>query len=167
MKFLLFNLVVAGSLYYLFNAGDMTPPMLENQAQASVAQTVQSVAPTSEVKMEKEDVVTDSHTPPAPLAELPKENPTPVEKKVAASKLVMDTPATKPQTRPAAKPRKRPAPALPPEVAQRRAEVLGEVPVTSVLTIPAPTLMSPSIRRQELHALAEEMEYRSLGWRID
>lgn len=165
MKFLLFNLVVAGSLYYLFNAGDLTSPVLQNQAQASVAQVSQSLATTSEVKIEKTKAVPDSRISSAPAGDLLEENPTPIKEKVAVSeKVAVNKPAV---VIPVTKPKTTPAPALAPDVAQRRAEVLGELPVTSVPIASNPVLMSPSIRRQELHALAEEMEYRSLGWRID
>lgn len=159
MKFLLFNLVVAGSLYYLFNAGDLKTPVLDNPAQAAVAPVSQSVTPTAVAKVEEPETVAAATTPPAPPADLPDKKTTPVELKPVVKNPSVDTHAAKPRTRS--------TPTLPPEVAQRRAEVLGELPVTSVSTTTAHALMSPSIRRQELHALAEEMEYRSLGWRIE
>jgi hypothetical protein len=164
MKFLLFNLVVAVSLYYLFHTGELAPTALGNRAQVVVSQVKQSAtaSPSQPNKGARKVATareTSRKTPTAPPVEKPVEKTRPPKQTAVA--------ATPPAAVPTAKPKVSASPPLPPEVAQRRAEVLGEVPVTSIPTTPAPILMSHSIRRQELHALAEEMEFRSLGWRSE
>jgi hypothetical protein len=52
----------------------------------------------------------------------------------------------------------KPARTLPPDVAKRRAEVLGEAAEVAAARPTSPTFMTPRVRRGELAKLAEDME---------
>ncbi len=177
MKTLVFNLLVVGALAFMLFDGD--PPK-------SVAAAVEKVAVKTEQLVEKGKVligkstteprVTPSPSPPVTpdtvaTPALDKSPDQPDHKVVATT-----TPAAPVATAPAqpvakapvaqtprpvqtAKANPAPAPALDPQVARRRAEVLGETQDGATNTPPAkPTFMAPRVRRNELNKLAEDME---------
>ncbi|MDP6832758.1 MAG: hypothetical protein QF521_12280 [Alphaproteobacteria bacterium] len=161
MRFLIFNLVVAGALFYLFNDGQL-PAARDNggmlhkvtmAARNTVEAGRQATAAVVDKVMQKETVA------PAPVKvpeiEVPTRTavpPVPVQPKLATPK----APAIKPIDEPTANANLIPPVIKDPAVRQRRAEVLATGPVAGVKQRPG--FMSPSQRRRELHALSEEME---------
>ncbi len=154
MKFLLFNLVVAAALVFLFS-GD----------RADVGATVAALS--------EEAAGSVSETRPAPVERAPEPETVAPPPKTNAS---METPAAKappvqekapavPETAPgrvaSALPPK--APVLPPDVAERREKVLGDLlpdgkGEEKIIEVDPKKFMSPEQRRRDLILLSEEME---------
>jgi hypothetical protein len=176
MRFLIFNLVVAGALFYLFNGGQLpaagdSDGVLRKvtmaargtveagrKATAAVIEKVTRAEPAAKapvpVKIPRIEVATRKAVPPIP-----------VRPKLATPKapaiVPVQEPVKAPGTARASNPNLIPpvinGPAInDPAVRQRRAEVMATGPVAAVKDRPA--FMSPSQRRRELHALSEEME---------
>lgn len=161
MRFLIFNLVVAGALFYLFNGGQLPTAgdsdgmlrkvtMAGRQATAAVIEKVTGAEPVAKapvpVKIPQIEVATRKAVPPIP-----------VRPKLATPKAPAIMPAQKPAKAPSLIPPAINNPAITdPAVRQRRAEVLATGPLAAVKERPG--FMSPSQRRRELHALSEEME---------
>jgi len=148
MRFLVFNIVVAAALVYLFTADRADIHAAADKAYG-VAETVRTKA---------EDVVASLRDRPIAV-----ETEVPEEREIAAPTEPKPAPvAAKPSTTepPAVPPLPEPelVPAVTPEVAARRAEVLAEGPVRGE-TRPADVGAVTAIdRRRDLHRLAEEME---------
>ncbi len=170
MKTLVFNLLVVGALAFLLFDGD--PPTSLRGAVDKVAvkadQLVQKgkalvAKPAPQPRAGQTPPVTQT---PAPVAQTPVDEPR--DQKVAATK----TPAPVASVAKAPKPvSKTPRPAQPakaagaptraldPDIARRRAEVLGEAPDSAANAPGATTqFMTPRVRRTELQKLAEDME---------
>jgi len=169
MRFLIFNLVVVGALFYLF-AGGQTSTTLDRDG---VLHKVTMAA--------KSTVKTGRQAAAAVLGKfMPLEEPEPARATTITTAPVQ-TPALEVATRPVAPMLNQPGLATPkasainpddartttpnlisprpiddPAVAQRRAEVLATGPVAALKQ--QPQFMSPNQRQQELHALSEEME---------
>jgi hypothetical protein len=153
MRYLLFNLLVVGALALLLFDGD--PP-------ATVQGAVDKVAIKADRLVEKgkalvgraEQERAAEPMPPAERAAIAEPEPKP------AASAAVNPPAAAPP--PPAKPRKAagaPVRALDPDVARRRAEVLGEATGDGATDTTAATeFMAPGVRRGELHKLAEDME---------
>ncbi len=168
MRFLIFNLVVVGALFYLF-AGGQTSATLDKAgvlykvtmaAKSTVAAGRQAAATVLGKVMRVE---APQPPPPTTIATAPIQTP-PLE--VATRPVVPmlnqpelaapKAPAMKPDGARTTSPNLIPPPIDDPAVAQRRAEVLATGPVAALKQ--QPQFMSPNQRRQELHALSEEME---------
>ncbi len=158
MRFLIFNLVVVGALFYLFTGGQLPLPEDANgvlhKVSAAAKSTVTAGREATAAMVEK---VMDEA--PAPIQAAPVEVPVqaavppiPVQPRLAAP----EAPAIKKTGGRATNPNLIPPAIADGEVRQRRAEVLATGPVASVNG--QPSFMSPSQRRRELHALSEEME---------
>ena len=168
MKTLVFNLLVVGALGFLLFDG--APPTSLRGAVDKVAVTADRLVdkgkalvgkPAAEPGAGQTPPVTP---PPGPVAQMPVDEPR--DQKVVATTTPAASVAKAPRPvsqvpRPAkpAKAADAPARALDPQVARRRAEVLGEVP-DGAADAPAATtgFMAPRVRRGELHKLAEDME---------
>ena len=179
MKALVFNLLVVGALAFMLFDGD--PPTsvsaavdkvvvkterLVEKGKALVGEpTVQTrVKPTSSptpkpvaapvVDKIPEPKVVATTTPAAPVA------PVATAPAAPAPKPVAKTPAAQtPRPVQTAKATPAPAPALSPQVARRRAEVLGETTDGATQApLATPDFMAPRVRRNELNKLAEDME---------
>ncbi len=167
MKTLVFNLLVVGALAFLLFDGD--PPTTIRGAVDKVAVKADQLVeqgkalvakPAAAPRAQQTPPVTP---PPTPVAETPVDEPR--DQKVAAT--TTPAPAAKaprpvsqaPRPAKPAKAADAPARALDPEIARRRAEVLGEAP-DGAANAPAamPEFMAPRVRRTELQKLAEDME---------
>ncbi len=153
MKTLVFNLLVVGALGFLLFDG--APP-------TSIRGAVDKVAVKADRLVDKGKALVAKPAA-GPVTETPVDEPRhqPV---VATSTPAPAAKAPRPvsQAPRPAKPAKAidaPARALDPEIARRRAEVLGEVP-DGAADAPAATtgFMAPRVRRGELQKLAEDME---------
>ena len=168
MKTLVFNVLVVGALAVLLFDG--APPTSIRGAVDKVAVTADRLVdkgkalvgkPAAEPRAGRTPPVTP---PPEPVVQTPVGEPR--DQKVVATTTPAASVAKAPRPvseapRPA-KSRKAvdaPARALDPEIARRRAEVLGETP-DGAADAPAATtgFMAPRVRRTELHKLAEDME---------
>jgi len=151
MRFLVFNIVVAAALVYLFTADRADIHAAADKAYG-VAETVRTKA---------EDVVASLRDRPDQIEEVEAvasetpaiavpSNPKPA--RVAANPATPEPPAAPPLPEPEL------VPAVTPEVAARRAEVLANGPVSGE-THPAEEGAVTAIDRwRDLHRLAEEME---------
>jgi hypothetical protein len=164
MKFLLFNLVVAGALVYLFTA-DRADVQAAADRVYETAGDIKAVARSAVGKgrelLRGDDTASSRPNPPPRVANQP---PPRIEPPAAPYAAPAAPPVAPPVDRVAREISRLP---VSPEVARRRDEVLGTVPPTPTQApAPAPTpeikrgekLMSPSQRQKELFALAEEME---------
>ncbi len=167
MKTLVFNLLVVGALAVLLFDGD--PP-------TSIRGAVDKVAVKADRLVEKGKALVAKPAPqpragqtppvtqtPAPVAQTPVDEPRdlPVVATTPAAPVAKApgpvSQARRPDT--LAKAADAPARALDPEIARRRAEVLGEVPDSTAKEPAATTgFMAPGVRRTELQKLAEDME---------
>ena len=148
MKFLMFNLVVAGALVYLFTA-DRADVHAAADRVYETADGIKSVARDAVGKgreLLQGDQAAESRPRPAPK---PVQNPRPAAAPVAPPvKQVARSIVPRPVS---------------PEVARRRDEVMGTAPV-DFGPGPIPQIkqgekfMSPAQRQKELFSLAEEME---------
>ncbi len=154
MKTLVFNLLVVGALAFLLFDGD--PPTTIRGAVDKVAVKAGQLVETGKALVAK----------PAAVAETPVDEPR--DQKVVATTTpapaatVAKAPRSVAQAPRPTKPAEAidaPARALDPQVARRRAEVLGEAP-DGAANAPAamPEFMAPRVRRTELQKLAEDME---------
>ena len=166
MRFLIFNLVVVGALFYLF-AGGQTSTTLDkdgvlHKITMAAKGTVEAGRQATAAVMGKV-MRLEAPPPPTTIAMAPIQTP-PLE--VATRPVVPmlnqpalaapKAPAIKPDGARATSPNFIPPPIDDPAVAQRRAEVLATGPVAALKQ--QPQFMNPNQRRQELHALSEEME---------
>ncbi len=170
MRTLVFNLLVVGALAFLLFDGD--PPASVRGAVDKVAVNADRLVeqgkalvgkPAAEPQVRRTPPVS---RPPGPMATTAVDDsgdesvvatPPPAP---AASVADAPRPAiSSPRSANSRKATDAPARALDPDVARRRAEVLGEVP-DSAANAPAATtgFMTPRVRRGELHNLAEDME---------
>ncbi len=171
MKTLVFNLLVVGALAFLLFDGD--PPTTIRGAVDKVAVKADRLVeqgkalvakPAAERRAQQTPPVTPTPVAETPVAETPVDEPR--DRKVVATTTpvapVADTPKPVSQAPRPAKPAEAadaPTRALDPQVARRRAEVLGEAP-DGAANAPAamPEFMAPRMRRTELQKLAEDME---------
>ncbi len=168
MKTLVFNLLVVGALAVLLFDGD--PPTTIRGAVDKVAvkadQLVETgkdlvAKPAAEPRARQTPPVTPT---PEPVAQTPVDEPRdqPVVATPAPAASVAKAPKPVSKTPRPAKPAKAidaPTRALDPEIARRRAEVLGELPDSAAKEQAAtPGFMAPRVRRTELQKLAEDME---------
>jgi hypothetical protein len=151
MKFLLFNVVVAGALIFLF-AGDRADPT--TSVGAAVAALTDNTPDVSSAAEPAPVAAPKPAVPAAGPAALPaEENP---EAEAAV-------PVTEPANGRVASASPPTAPDLPPEVAERRKEVLGdplpnEKGAEKIIEVDPNKFMSPEQRRRDLILLSEEME---------
>jgi hypothetical protein len=151
MRYVMFNLLVVGALAFLLFDGE--PP-------TTVRGAVDKIAVKAEQLVEKGKALvqpTETEAEPAkPETVVVERVPEPVAAKPVpvAKAPVTETPVA---AKPAPKRQAKPARTLPPDVAKRRAEVLGEAAVVAEAPA-APTFMTPRVRRGELAKLAEDME---------
>ncbi len=170
MKTLVFNLLVVGALAFLLFDGD--PPTTIRGAVDKVAVKADRLVEQGKALVAKPAAARRAQQtppitpPPTPVAETPVDEPR--DQKVAATTPpapaapVAKAPRSVAQAPRPAKPAEAidaPARALDPQVARRRAEVLGEAP-DGAANAPAamPEFMAPRVRRTELQKLAEDME---------
>jgi hypothetical protein len=143
MRFLIFNIVVVGALFYLF-AGSQPFGAAERSGMLSkvgavMESTVASGRQATAAVIEK--VMRQNAPPPAvplPVIEVPVQKAVPP----VLAKLAAPSPPAIAVTDPA--------------VRKRRAEVLARGPVAAVKA--GPKFMTPRQRRRELQALSEDME---------
>ena len=178
MRFLIFNLVVVGALFYLF-AGGQTSNTLDKDgvlhkvtmaAKGTVEAGRQATAAVIDKVMRREappppppSAPPQSAPPPSAIVPAPIQTP-PIEvatrtvvPMLIQPKLAVPTaPAIRQDSARTTTPSLIPPPIDDPAVEQRRAEVLATGPVAAVNG--QQNFMSPSQRQQELHALSEEME---------
>lgn len=162
MRFVLFNIVVAGALVFLF-----TSDKADLQAAAGRAhETATALKAKAFEVIGAKKAPAVSH-PPKVAAETPSIKP--IEKKVVAAPVATDTPAPEAEKSAAKEAirevqvatRKLVAP-LPPEVEKRRDEILTEGVVGGKISVPAGSdhqkFMTTSDRKRDLMLLSEEME---------
>ena len=158
MRFLLFNLMVVGALWFLFT-DDQGPTAIETMVEDARSQ-VGSVVAAAEQAMANEDVggkvaqVLDAMAKPTPTEDLKE----PVAEVEVATR-VEPIPAIPPASIVPAGMK----PLTDPKVMERRDEVMAAGPATvaSAETGPAvdpAAMMSPRDRQRELHRLAQDME---------
>jgi len=167
MRFLLFNLIVAGALVYLLSDGGLservrqslalvgdrlgTAPAAAPAAPTAVpaprATATPAPAPRSEPLAEQAVAAAAADPADAPAAPVVEATapPAPVASETAASTPTPVTPAATELV-----------PTSDPAVQRRRAEVLGTAPAETAATTEG--FMSPQLRRRELQVLSEEME---------
>ena len=180
MRFLIFNLVVVGSLFYLFNGGQLpetgdgvlhkTSIAAQNTLQAgrkATAAIMDKVMQTEAAKPVASVPVAPVPVKLAPVKAAPIEvavrqtvPPIPVTEKISAPR----APAIKPAAQRTAAPNLIPPAIHDPAVQKRRAEVMATGPTKYATDQTA--FMSPQQRRKELHALSEEMELLFASSRI-
>ncbi len=164
MKTLVFNLLVVGALAVLLFDGD--PPTSLRGAVDKVAVKADQLVQKGKALVAKPAPRAGQTPPvtPAPVAQTPVDEPRdqPVVATLAPAASVAKAPKPVSEAPRPAKPAKAidaPARALDPEIARRRAEVLGEVPDGAAKEPAATTgFMAPRVRRTELQKLAEDME---------
>jgi len=184
MRFLIFNLVVVGALFYLFAGGQPFKEVDRNGMLGKVALAVEKTV-TSGRQMTAaviDKVMGETETPAAPVVPAPKlaaklpENLTPPAIKappiqsppihVPVQKVVPPRLAelTAPQPPAIVPPTIAPPAIKNAAVRQRRAEVMATGPVASQAD--KAKFMTPRQRRRELHALSEEMELLFASTRV-
>ena len=163
MKFIVFNIVVAVALVYLVankdNGFDVSLPNLDSKlgdVTAAAEQAFDRAAPLGQQALASIDAPTIADadlidSAPEPELKVAAAAPAPVFEPPLPAPHVIEVATRQTHVIKAPKPRDR-APSS--EVARRRAEVLGEGPVTA----PGP-VRSAADRRRQLLDLAEEMEY--------
>ena len=149
MRYVMFNLLVVGALAVLLFDG--TPPKTIRGAVDKIATKATQMVETGKALVQPTETKTEPAKPAKPETVVVERVPEPV-----AAKPVVKVEAPAPVAKaPVAKPAK----PLPPEIAKRRAEVLGEAAPTAAVEAPqTPTFMTPRVRRGELAKLAEDME---------
>jgi len=167
MKFIVFNIVVAGALIYLFanndNGADVSLPKLDD-----VTAAAEQLLDRTRAKIRQTQTDLPGQNSANPDSVVPKSEfaaaPPPVAEEPLLDAPVIDEAELAP---PASEARVAEAPEadtrqpLEPAVARRRAEVLGEAPGTSFKPV-QPT----AGRRQQLLDLAEEMEFLAAEFSI-
>ncbi len=156
MRYVMFNLLVVGALAFLLFDGE--PPTTVRGAVDKIAVKAEQLVEKGKAMVQPTETETEPAKPAKPEPVVVERVPEPVAapaKPVPVAKApVAETPVA---PKPAPKRQAKPARPLPPDVAKRRAEVLGEAPAV-VAEAPAPTFMTPRVRRGELAKLAEDME---------
>ncbi len=148
MRYVMFNLLVVGALAFLLFDGE--PPTTVRGAVDKIAVKAEQLVEKGKAMVQPTEAEPAKPAKPEPV--VVERVPEPVAapaKPVAKVKAPVAAPAPKRVAKPA-----RP---LPPDVAKRRAEVLGEAAVVAEAPA-APTFMTPRVRRGELAKLAEDME---------
>ncbi len=170
MRFLIFNIVVVGALFYLFAGGRLSNDGgndgVLQRAAAAIETSVRSGRQATAAVIDKV-TAKGAQTPLPPNLQTPAiETPTPtvpeieVPEQKAVPPIPLETAKSKPRLT---------APDLndptvkDPSVKRRRAEVLAEGPIAGATS--EPKFMTSSQRRRELHALSEEMELLFAGTR--
>ena len=165
MKFLLFNIVVAGALVFLFAGDRDLPRSFADRARTEAAAISAKAADMIGISAPEKAAASPTPAPPAaPAAKAP--SPAPKREPAATPPALKQAPKPEPvRTVAAAEPDALPdaLPGVPPEVAKRRAEVLGAAPVPDASAARTPDgeparFMSPEDRRRDLLRLSEEME---------
>jgi outer membrane biosynthesis protein TonB len=157
MRYVMFNLLVVGALAFLLFDGN--PP-------TTVRGAVDKIADKAEQMVEKgKALVQPTETEPAkPETVVVQRVPEPV---AAPAKPEPVAKVKAPVVAPAPKRVAKPARPLPPDVAKRRAEVLGEAAAVVAEAPAAPTFMTPRVRRGELAKLAEDMRHAAEELRFE
>ncbi len=153
MKFLMFNLVVAGALVYLFTA-DRADVHAAADRVYETADEIKTVARNA-VGKGRRLLQSDGAPPSRPIAPAPRARP-----QLDPKPVLKAAPAPPPVKQVA---RQEPTQKLSPEVIRRRDEVLGNLSPSQIQSaIPeikkGESFMSSAQRQKELFALAEEME---------
>ncbi len=165
MRFLIFNVVVVGALFYLFagsqpfggtdrngmlgTVGAVVERSVTSGRQATAAVIDKVMAGDREAPLPSALTPPDLKTPPTPMPVVD----------VPVQKVVPPILATLSAPKPPAITAKSPVAVTDPAVQKRRAEVMARGPVASVAAVKArPKFMTPSQRRRELQALSEDME---------
>ncbi|MBT6983340.1 MAG: hypothetical protein HN956_03200 [Rhodospirillaceae bacterium] len=165
MRFLIFNLVVVGALFYLFHGSQSSralnqggvPHNVTMAAKSTVEAGRRTIATVIDKVMRQEPAAPIPSAVASPPAQTP-----PIE--VAVREAVPPRPeltspalATKADSARTTVPNLIPPPIDDaPAVERRRSEVLATSPAAAIKE--QPKFMTPVQRRQELHALSEEME---------
>ncbi len=163
MKFLLFNLVVAAALVFLFS-GDRadigaTVAALSNKAQDIATDTkLQPAAPAKPVVPAALPAKKEPAADPVAPAAVPVEQTGKPARAAAPETLKRRVASASPPK----------APVLPPDVAERREKVLGDLlpdgkGEEKIIEVDPKKFMSPEQRRRDLILLSEEMELFSAG----
>jgi biotin carboxyl carrier protein len=150
MRYVMFNLLVVGALAFLLFDGE--PPTTVRGAVDKIAVKAEQLVEKGKALVQPTETETEAE-PAKPEPVVVERVPEPVAAKPVpvAKAPVAETPVTPKRVAKPARP-------LPPDVAKRRAEVLGETAERPVETASAPTFMTPRVRRGELAKLAEDME---------
>ena len=151
MRYVMFNLMVVGALAFLLFDGE--PPTTVRGAVDKIAVKAEQLVEKGKAMVQPTETETEPAKPAKPEPVVVERVPEPVAapaKPVAKVKAPVAAPAP---TRVA-----KPARPLPPDVAKRRAEVLGETAEVAAARPTSPTFMTPRVRRGELAKLAEDME---------
>ena len=149
MRYVMFNLLVVGALAFLLFDGE--PPTTVRGAVDKIAVKAEQLVEKGKAMVQPTEAEPAKPAKPEPV--VVERVPEPVAapaKPVAKVKAPVAAPAP---TRVA-----KPARPLPPDVAKRRAEVLGEAAEVAAARPTSPTFMTPRVRRGELAKLAEDME---------
>ena len=149
MRYVMFNLLVVGALAFLLFDGE--PPTTVRGAVDKIAVKAEQLVEKGKAMVQPTEAEPAKPAKPEPV--VVERVPEPVAapaKPVAKVKAPVAAPAP---TRVA-----KPARPLPPDVAKRRAEVLGETAEVAAARPTSPTFMTPRVRRGELAKLAEDME---------
>ena len=149
MRYVMFNLLVVGALAFLLFDGE--PPTTVRGAVDKIAVKAEQLVEKGKAMVQPTEAEPAKPAKPEPV--VVERVPEPVAapaKPVAKVKAPVAAPAP---TRVA-----QPARPLPPDVAKRRAEVLGETAEVAAARPTSPTFMTPRVRRGELAKLAEDME---------
>ena len=153
MKFLLFNVVVAGALVFLF-AGD----------RADVGASVAALSDKAAEAVAETRSVPAGRAPEPEAVAPPAKTRVPVVQPAAKAPEAPEAPALpEPAPRRVASAAPPKAPDLPPDVAERREKVLGDLlqdgtGAETVVEVDPKKFMSPEQRRRDLILLSEEME---------
>jgi biotin carboxyl carrier protein len=152
MRYVMFNLLVVGALAFLLFDGE--PPTTVRGAVDKIAVKAEQLVEKGKALVQPTETEAEPAKPAKPEPVVVERVPEPVAapaKPVPVAKApVAETPVTPKRVAKPARP-------LPPDVAKRRAEVLGEAAVVAEAPA-APTFMTPRVRRGELAKLAEDME---------
>ncbi len=151
MRYVMFNLLVVGALAFLLFDGE--PPTTVRGAVDKIAVKAEQLVEKGKAMVQPTEAEPAKPAKPEPVVveRVPEPVAAPAKPVPVAKAPVTETPV-------AAKPANKPARTLPPDVAKRRAEVLGEAAVVVAEAPAAPTFMTPRVRRGELAKLAEDME---------
>ncbi len=153
MRYVMFNLLVVGALAFLLFDGE--PPTTVRGAVDKIAVKAEQLVEKGKALVQPTETEAEPAKPETVVVErVPEPVAAPAKPVPVAKAPVTETPVA---AKPAPKRQAKPARTLPPDVAKRRAEVLGEAAVVAEAPA-APTFMTPRVRRGELAKLAEDME---------
>lgn len=149
MRYVMFNLLVVGALAFLLFDGE--PPTTVRGAVDKIATKAEQMVENGKALVQPTEAEPAKPAKPEPVVVERVPEPVATKPVPVAKAPVAETPVTPTRAN-------KPARTLPPEVAKRRAEVLGEAAERPVEAAAAPTFMTPRVRRGELAKLAEDME---------